>query len=147
MTSQKGFTLIEILIVSAIIGILAAIAIPSYMSYIGRAQLTEGFQVTSSLRSEVGAWVWEYKQFPDSVAVAPTGYIGRQANSLQGKYIKNQSVRVSADTGVISVEFANGVLANKTLFLTPTIHTQNQSQVIQWQCSGSVGDYLPRTCQ
>ena len=145
---QVGFTLIELMIVIAIIGILAAIAIPNYMSYVGRTQTMEGFIVTDGLRSEIGSWVWQYKAFPDAATVAATGNIGKQANALHGKYVQNNGVSVAANTGVITVNFDSGNIAGKTLVLTPEINLNTNEQVIKWVCSGTVGtDKLPISCQ
>ncbi len=145
---QAGFILIEIMIVIAIIGILAAIAIPNYMSYVGRAQVVEGFVVTDSIRSEIALQVFENKAFPDATAVSTTGTVGRQANSLDGKYVATNGVTVASNTGVITVTFDAGSIANQTLVLTPQINTNNNQNVIQWICSGTVGaDKLPISCQ
>ena len=145
---QKGFTLIEIMIVIAIIGILAAIAIPNYMNYIGRSQVVEGFVLTEGLRSEIATTVFENKVFPDATAVATTGNIGRQASALDGKYVAASSVVVAADTGVITVTFDSGSIAGQTLVLTPKINTSNNQNLIQWVCSGTVGtEKLPASCQ
>ena len=147
-SSHSGFTLIELMIVIAIIGILAAIALPNYMSYVGRTQTMEGFVVSDGLRSEIAAWVWEYKAFPDAATVAVTGNIGKQANALDGKYVQNNGVSVAANTGVITVNFDSGNIAGKTLVLTPEINLNTNEQVIKWVCSGSVGtDKLPASCQ
>lgn len=136
------------MIVIAIIGILAAIALPNYMSYVGRAQTMEGFVVSDGLRNEIAAWVWEYKAFPDAATVAVTGNIGKQANALDGKYVQNNGVSVAANTGVITVNFDSGNIAGKTLVLTPEINLNTNEQVIKWVCSGSVGtDKLPTSCQ
>ena len=136
------------MIVIAIIGILAVIAIPNYMSYVGRTQAIEGFMVTDGLRSEIGIWVWEHKAFPDVVTVAATGNIGKQANGLDGKYVQTNGVSVAANTGIITVNFDLGNIAGKTLILTPEINTLNNQQVIKWVCSGTVGvDKLPASCQ
>lgn len=62
-SEQWGFTFSELIIVIAIVGILAAIAIPSYKSYIKRAQITEGFIVSEGIRSEIGIHVWEKNVF------------------------------------------------------------------------------------
>lgn len=146
--NQVGFTLIELMIVIAIIGILAAIAIPNYMSYVGRTQTMEGFVVSDGLRSEIAAWVWQYKAFPDAATVAATGNIGKQANALDGKYVQNNGVSVAPNTGVITVNFDSGNIAGKTLVLTPEINLNTNEQVIKWVCSGTVGtDKLPISCQ
>ena len=76
---EKGFTLIELMIVVAIIGILAAIAMPAYQDYTGRAQAVEGVNVsvTSGLRTEISVWLAEHKAWPDATAVAARRQIGR----------------------------------------------------------------------
>lgn len=147
-TVEKGFTLIELMIVTAIIGVLTAIAAPNYMIYVGRAQVIEGFVVTDSIRSEVALWVFENRVFPDASAVSATGIVGIQANSLEGKYLDNNSVAVTPNTGVITVTFNAGSISGQTLVLTPEINPNNSQNVIQWICSGTVGvEKLPTSCQ
>ena len=148
MRIQNGFTLIELMIVTAMIGILAAIAIPSYLNYIGKSQTVEAFTVSNGLRSEIAAHVWENKRFPNAAEVAVTGVIGRQANSLDGKYVAENGISVIPDTGIIVIDFDAGNIAGKTLVLTPEINILNNQQVIQWVCSGTIGkDKLPTSCQ
>lgn len=148
MKHVTGFTLIELMIVITIIGILSAIGLPSYLSYVGRAQVVEGFVVSDGLRSEIGLYIWEHKRFPTAVDVAITGNIGKQANALDGKYVATNRVSVTADTGVITVNFDDGNIAGKTLVMTPEINTANNHQIVKWTCSGSVGaDKLPMSCQ
>lgn len=148
MRIQGGFTLIELTIVIAIIGILAALAIPSYLNYVGRSQAVEGFTVSNGLRSEIAAHIWENKRFPNAAEVAITGIIGRQANSLDGKYVAENGISVTPNTGIIIINFDAGNIAGETLVLTPEINTLNNQQVIQWVCSGTVGaDILPPSCK
>lgn len=148
MRTQNGFTLIELMIVVAIIGILAAIALPNYMSYVGRAQVVEGFTVSAGLRSEIGVYLWENKRFPDASEVSITGNIGKQTNELDGKYIATNGISVTPDTGVITINFDAGNIAGKTLVLTPQMNSINNQQIVKWSCSGTVDtNKLPLGCQ
>ena len=153
---EKGFTLIELMIVVAIIGILAAIAMPAYQDYTGRAQAVEGVSVTSGLRTEISVWLAEHKAWPDTTAVAATGYIGAQASSLQGKYIQDNAVSVAAGSGEITVPFDSGVVNGLQLVLTPTLNSSSglDEQVIKWVCSAGSGStvsspnrFIPSSCQ
>ena len=131
MSRIKGFTLIELMIVIAIIGILAAIALPAYDGYVGRSQAVEGFKLTSGLRDDIAS------------VVADTN-----ASSLDGKYVQNGGVTVTADTGVITVLFDQGVISGSNMQLIPTFNNTNRTQLIQWQCGGTLNSkYLPSSCQ
>ena len=80
---QKGFTLIELMIVVAIIGVLSAIAIPAYQNYIGRAQLSEALIMSSRFKTEISSTY-------GAKAICPTlAELGVPTGALNGKYVNN----------------------------------------------------------
>lgn len=144
----QGFTLIELMVVIAIIGVLATLALPIYTSYTGKAQASEGIKVTSGLRDDIAAWAADRNAFPDAAAVAATGSIGIVAASIRGKYIQDNTITVAANTGVITVNYDAGAVAGRNLQMTPTLNSNNQTQLIEWRCGGTLGSqFLPTSCQ
>jgi type IV pilus assembly protein PilA len=128
-TIQKGFTLIELMIVVAIIGILAAIAIPAYQDYTIRSQVTEGLNLASSWKAGVAEYYANNGTWPATAAA-----IGNNAAST-GKYVS--SVTLAAG-GVIQITYsnqngyqANSNLNNLILGLTPALGANND---IVWVC-------------
>jgi type IV pilus assembly protein PilA len=129
---QKGFTLIELMIVVAIIGILAAIAIPAYQDYTIRAKVTEGIGLADAAKTAVAE---AYQSGDMAGVVALNGaWLPTQSSS---KYVT--SVAVSA-LGVITVTYSGIVpqLNGETLVLQPFINTAvlatNQQGSIDWGC-------------
>ena len=141
MIKQKGFTLIELMVVVAIIGVLSAIAIPQYQNYVARAQVAEGFSLLGSGKMAVAEYYNENGSFPANNATARLG----AANTIIGKYVGS----VTVDAGKLTVAFntttAHSKLQGKNFALTP----KDNGGSISWTCSvGTVGvDYLPNSCQ
>ena len=137
--AQSGFTLIELMIVIAIIGILAAIALPAYQDYTARAQATEGFQATSGVRTQITVYLSENGSL---AGVGANGAVSSIAANLAGLYIDD--VSVGDDDGVVTVTFDAGVHSGDSLTLTPTL---NGSQISGWTCGGLAAQHLPGACQ
>ena len=129
---QQGFTLIELMIVVAIIGILAAIAIPQYQNYTGRAQLSDAITIAGGLKTAVG----EVYQVTGDKSSADSGQLGIPAAiaSNAGKYAN--AVSVSAGTITVSMQ-GTGVascVASKIVTLMPNFPA-SQDAPISWTCS------------
>jgi type IV pilus assembly protein PilA len=139
---QQGFTLIELMIVVAIIGILAAIAIPQYQNYTGRAQLSDAIVTASGLKAAVA----EYYQTQGSFSGATNGSGGiPPAASNAGKYVDTV---VTTDGTVVATMRGSGVAAcvsGVTVTLTPSATSQDAP--ISWSCtSGATAGCKPSTC-
>jgi type IV pilus assembly protein PilA len=127
---QKGFTLIELMIVVAIIGILAAIALPAYQDYTKRSHVTEGLTLAGGAKASVTEFYSSNGHFPkvnESAGLA-------KADSIVGNAVK----KVTVDNGKITVTYKDKVENDKTIILSPTTGAGG----VQWSCTG--GDVSPK---
>jgi type IV pilus assembly protein PilA len=145
---QAGFTLIELMIVVAIIGILAAIAIPQYQAYTGRAQAAEAINLFSGVKTSLGEYFNENSAWPaagDCTAADDcNAVLGLSAAAdIEGTYVG--SVKAASATGIVTVTFDAGVHSGDTMTFTPT----NNTGTIEWSCaSTSIADsQLPSSCR
>jgi type IV pilus assembly protein PilA len=144
MKKQQGFTLIELMIVVAIIGILAAIAIPAYQDYTIRAQVSEGLNLAGGAKAAVSEYTMDRGSWPTNNTTA-----GLSANTeINGKYVYS----VTNTNGLISVAFGPGTEAHKTL-LTGVLELSpfTNAGSIEWDCRPNgttiAAKHLPAACR
>jgi len=124
--NAKGFTLIELMIVIAILGILMAIAIPAYQDYAVRAKVAEGLNVAGAAKLAVS----ELRQTEGRFRVGANSSYGlRQASSIRGNNVSGVAVGAN---GVITITYSNDAnIQNSILVLTPTLGQQGS---VSWTC-------------
>jgi type IV pilus assembly protein PilA len=143
---QQGFTLIELMIVVAIIGILAAIALPAYQDYLARSQMTEAMTLASGQKAAVAETWANTNAVPADNATAGIA----TATDITGKYVSQ--VAIGAAGIIVATMKSAGVsqgVSGATLTLTPTFPASATSGgSVQWACTSSAANkYLPTACR
>ena len=138
---QKGFTLIELMIVVAIIGILAAVALPAYQDYTVRAKVSEVILAASSAKTSVA----ESAQINSTMPTAASLVVDTQASKFVSSVVYSQT---STSVGVVTVTTtaADSKISGVTVFMTGTLAANGQ---VIWVCGpGTINTkYLPSSCK
>lgn len=129
MKDHSGFTLIELMVVVAIIGVLASIALPQYQTYIQRSEMVEALSMASTVRQDVRQYYREQRRFPNDNTTAGV--------PAPGKLIGNRITQVVVDDGAIHVSMGNKAskpLQGKILTFRPAVVKDSPASPITWLC-------------
>ncbi|EMT0447855.1 pilin [Neisseria gonorrhoeae] len=152
-TLQKGFTLIELMIVIAIVGILAAVALPAYQDYTARAQVSEAILLAEGQKSAVTEYYLNHGIWPKDNTSAGVA----SSSSIKGKYVKEVEVKNGVVTAQMASSNVNKEIKDKKL----SLWAKRQDGSVKWFCGQPVkrGDdavtdankietkHLPSTCR
>lgn len=160
MNNQKGFTLIELMIVIAIIAILAAIALPAYNNYVAKSQVTEAISLASSFKTPVGLHVTDNGSCPSNTSEGFKGKASPTSGNL-GAYVNSMNF-ANADTG-------GGCVITATLGSSPTVNERvaggsitltstgidDETGIMKWTCDSVASNggtviqdkFLPKSCK
>ncbi|MBF0172222.1 MAG: pilin [Magnetococcales bacterium] len=137
---QKGFTLIELMIVIAIIGILAAVAIPSYMDYTVRAKMSGPLSLASMAKSHVAEFYQANGSWPATNSLAGMS----SSNAYTSPYVRRLAVATSQIT-ILLTAIGNGAIATGS---TIVFQGADAGGTIRWTCTTAIADkYVPKECR
>ncbi len=141
---QQGFTLIELMIVVAIIGILAAIAIPAYQDYIARSQMTEALSLAEGPKTAIAEYWGTKGTYPSDNTQAGVA----SAASISGKYVAQTAIANGLITATMQAAGIGEAIRGKTILISP----KTTAGAIQWTCkSGGAtpvdAKFIPSSCK
>jgi len=143
-TMQKGFTLIELMIVVAIIGILAAVALPAYQDYTVRAKVSEVILAGDPPKVAVAEWYQTKGAMPSTASMAA----GNDFTTASSTYVTSTAYAYTSDTvGVVTVlaSASESKISGKTITFTGT---GTGNGVVNWVCGGNIdAKYKPASCK
>ncbi|HEZ0474207.1 TPA: pilin [Neisseria meningitidis] len=129
-TLQKGFTLIELMIVIAIVGILAAVALPAYQDYTARAQVSEAILLAEGQKSAVTEYYLNHGTWPKNNTSAGVA----SSSTIKGKYVKE----VTVANGVITAQMASSNVNNEIKDKKLSLWAKRQDGSVKWFCGQPV---------
>ncbi|HHS0976931.1 TPA: pilin [Neisseria meningitidis] len=129
-TLQKGFTLIELMIVIAIVGILAAVALPAYQDYTARAQVSEAILLAEGQKSAVTEYYLNHGEWPSDNSAAGVA----SSSTIKGKYVKEVTVAKGVITATMLSSGVNKEIQGKKL----SLWAKRQAGSVKWFCGQPV---------
>ncbi|HEZ7181131.1 TPA: pilin [Neisseria meningitidis] len=129
-TLQKGFTLIELMIVIAIVGILAAVALPAYQDYTARAQVSEAILLAEGQKSAVTEYYLNHGKWPGDNSDAGVA----SSSTIKGKYVKE----VTVANGVVTATMASSNVNNEIKGKKLSLWAKRQDGSVKWFCGQPV---------
>ncbi|ENW9797671.1 prepilin-type N-terminal cleavage/methylation domain-containing protein [Neisseria gonorrhoeae] len=129
-TLQKGFTLIELMIVIAIVGILAAVALPAYQDYTARAQVSEAILLAEGQKSAVTEYYLNHGEWPENNTSAGVA----SSSSIKGKYVE----KVEVNNGVVTAQMASSNVNKEIKDKKLSLWAKREDGSVKWFCGQPV---------
>ncbi|EMR8157600.1 pilin [Neisseria gonorrhoeae] len=129
-TLQKGFTLIELMIVIAIVGILAAVALPAYQDYTARAQVSEAILLAEGQKSAVTEYYLNHGKWPENNGAAGVA----SSDKIKGKYVES----VTVTNGVVTAQMASTGVNKEIKDKRLSLWAKRQDGSVKWFCGQPV---------
>ncbi|ENV6111776.1 pilin, partial [Neisseria gonorrhoeae] len=130
-TLQKGFTLIELMIVIAIVGILAAVALPAYQDYTARAQVSEAILLAEGQKSAVTEYYLNHGKWPSDNSAAG---VASSPTDIKGKYVQ----KVEVNNGVVTAQMASSNVNKEIKGKRLSLWARREDGSVKWFCGRPV---------